>query len=84
MNVISCRTMAGMLFDFVEKSLLVEHRELVEEHLANCSQCRSFEESYRTVVHLVRQLPHVALPQGLLEHLQTVALGPGSQAQGPF
>jgi predicted anti-sigma-YlaC factor YlaD len=72
--------MAGMLFDYVEKNLLGEHRELVEEHLAACSQCRSFEESYRTVVHLVRQLPPVPLPRGLLALLQTASLGPGPKA----
>ncbi len=77
--MISCRTLARMLLDFVGKELLTEHRELVEEHLAVCACCRAFEDTYRAVICLAHQLPPVPLPPRLLQFLRDNVSGTGTR-----
>jgi hypothetical protein len=64
--VITCRTLVNLLFDYFGKELPTEECELVEEHLAQCSNCNALADSYRKVINLGRQLPPLSAPSDLV------------------
>lgn len=67
--MISCRTLAHLLFAYAEKELLAEHGEMVREHLAKCPQCAAETNHYLMVIDLSRKLPMMPLPADLRQLL---------------
>jgi anti-sigma factor RsiW len=73
--VITCRRLAELLLEYVEKELAAEQSKEVSLHLLDCPCCIAFAESYREVIRLARQLPRVPLPEKLLASLRAAVRG---------
>jgi anti-sigma factor RsiW len=66
----TCRDLAELLIDYVADELPAEQAEHIRQHLADCSHCVCYIETYRLTIRLTRQLPAVEPPQELLERLR--------------
>ena len=55
--------------DFLEGSLPERERRRLEEHLAQCQQCRIFQETLAATNRAVASLPRVPAPRSLRERL---------------
>ena len=67
---ISCRELVAFLDDYVDERLEPERRAVFERHLALCSDCRSYLESYRLTRDLggfaLREVRHGEIPEELV------------------
>jgi anti-sigma factor RsiW len=67
---VNCRDLSELLVDYVAGELAAEQAEHIREHLAGCSPCVIYIETYELTIQLTRQLPAVAPPATLLERLK--------------
>lgn len=72
----ACNEWAERLSAYVDNELLSADRGLVESHLAGCPECAKAVEGLRRLSGLVRSLPHVAAPAGLLESVRAAVAPP--------
>src|SRR5262249_57316389 len=79
-GVISCRRLAELLLEFVERELPPAQTEEVRRHLEACPRCVAYADSYRRVILLGRRLPRVPPPPEVLHALRVAAgqASPGS------
>jgi anti-sigma factor RsiW len=70
--MITCRELAALLMDFDSDQLPPEQRDPIEQHMARCSPCLAYVESYRILVEVTRRLPSAPLPSRLEQRLQTI------------
>ncbi|GEM_PF-2812023 len=61
---------------YIDNELLSADRGLVESHLAGCPECAKAVEGLRRLSGLVRALPRVAAPAGLLESVRAAVAPP--------
>ena len=66
-TIMTCRTAAGVLLDFLERTLQPGLRTDVESHLTRCPACVRLMESYRKTTALCRRALRRDTPAGL-EH----------------
>ncbi len=52
----TCRELIDFLMSYLDGELPAKQQQSFEEHLAVCPECDSYVASYRTTVHLVRQV----------------------------
>jgi anti-sigma factor RsiW len=69
----NCRELAEILIDYLADELSAEQAEHIRRHLAECSPCVFYVQTYELTVQLTRRLPAVAPPAHLLERLRAAA-----------
>ncbi len=72
----ACTDWAERLSAYVDNELLSADRGLVESHLAGCPECAKAVEGLRRLSGLVRSLPSIAAPAGLLESVRAAVAPP--------
>lgn len=71
-----CRQMLGDLSVYLDGEASEELCAEIEQHMANCQDCRIVVDTLRQTVHLYRDLPQPTLPAGARERLyQSLDLG---------
>lgn len=71
--MISCQHIERLLFDFVEGDLDPEQQRKLQDHLADCSECVEFVETYRQTIALAHDhdlADAVQMPLRLREKLE--------------
>lgn len=68
----TCKELAEVLYDFIQGELEEERCRLLKEHLAECSHCVVYIETYQVTVRLGRSLPANPLPEELAQKLQSL------------
>jgi anti-sigma factor RsiW len=53
----TCEELLGFLHDYVGGDLVIECRETVEIHIAECERCGVIVHSYRHTIAVARALP---------------------------
>jgi len=64
-----CKEIAQLLSEYVDGALPAGQVEQLEQHLADCEQCRQALADLRETLALVRELDEVAPPDDLLERI---------------
>ena len=67
---IACAGGVDRLMDYLEGTLAAADREAVEAHVAGCSRCVAFVESYRETPRIFRAATAAALPEDLAQSLR--------------
>lgn len=71
-----CRQMLGDLSEYLDGQASEELCAEIEQHMANCQDCRIVVDTLRKTVHLYRDLPQPTLPAEARERLyQSLDLG---------
>lgn len=52
--MMTCRELDGFIVDYLEKTLPERQRKIFELHLRMCRDCRSYLDSYKSVISLGR------------------------------
>lgn len=60
-----CRSLVGLLADFVERQLPPEVHADLEQHLAKCPRCLTQLKTYESTVSLLRTIKEEDLPSEL-------------------
>ncbi len=68
----TCLELVELLMDFVSDQIPPEKRGIIGQHLACCSPCSAYIESYRILVGISRRLPIAPLPFQREQRLQAV------------
>lgn len=68
-----CENNEGLLSAYLDGGLTPEEEEMCAEHLAGCAECREHLEELRRVRGLLRAMPPVEPPSGLLDAIVTMA-----------
>jgi hypothetical protein len=66
----TCRELTELLIDYVVDELPDHQVEQVRLHLALCSHCVCYVETYELTIKMTRRLPAAAPPPELLERLR--------------
>ena len=66
----TCQQLAELLIDYVADELPPEQVEQIRLHLALCSHCVCYIETYELTIKMTRRLPAAAPPPELLERLR--------------
>lgn len=70
---LTCEELVELIYGFVEGELVAEHAESFEIHIAGCSKCGLYVESYRHTVRMTRSLPRCGpLPSAFAAKLQAM------------
>jgi len=64
-----CREIVDLLVDYLDGSLPPETTRRLDAHLAGCSPCIAFVNTYRGTVSAVRRLSETEIPPELRERL---------------
>jgi predicted anti-sigma-YlaC factor YlaD len=71
---LTCRDLIEFLADYVEESLPAMQRIAFNEHLAICSDCRAYLDSYRKTIMLARKVGQIEsapeLPPSLIRAIR--------------
>jgi hypothetical protein len=65
----NCKKIKNLLQPYIDNTLTFGEKQLVEEHLEECSACRAELKSLSAVVRLVKSLPEVSTPPNFTENL---------------
>jgi hypothetical protein len=60
-----CRSLVGLLADFVERQLPADVHSDLEKHLARCPRCLTQLKTYESTVSLLRTIKEEDLPSEL-------------------
>jgi anti-sigma factor RsiW len=60
----------SQLSDYLDGSLGMAEKRLIEAHLEECRDCRAFRDTLRTTVHLLDSLPPHRTPRSARERIQ--------------
>ena len=74
-----CKTIAQLLSEYVDGALPAGQVAELEQHLADCEQCRQALDDLRQTLALVQELEEVATPEDLLDRRG----GTGERQSGP-
>ncbi len=66
---IPCREIVDLLADYLDGSLPPDTARALDAHLADCSPCIAFVNTYRGTVNAVRQLGETEIPPELRDRL---------------
>ena len=66
----TCQELAELLIDYVADELPPEQVEQIRLHLALCSHCVCYIETYKLTIKMTRRLPAATPPPELLERLR--------------
>jgi predicted anti-sigma-YlaC factor YlaD len=55
MTELTCREIADFLADYLDGSLALAERHVVDKHLADCPECIAYLRSYAETIRLARQ-----------------------------
>jgi anti-sigma factor RsiW len=66
---VSCASGVELLMDYLEGVLPAETKAALEAHVAGCSRCAAYVESYRATPRILRAATAAALPPELGESL---------------
>ena len=55
MTELTCREIADFLADYLDGSLALAERHVVDKHLADCPECAAYLRSYTETIRLARQ-----------------------------
>jgi len=64
-----CQDVRQLLSEYLDGVLDSAHNKIVEEHLANCRECRLYWQALKADARLLRDLPEVAPPPGFRAEL---------------
>ncbi len=67
-----CREMLGALSDYVDGTLDAELCAEIEQHIADCGNCRVVVDTLRKTVYLYRDYGHAEVPADAKERLYAV------------
>jgi len=65
----NCKKIKNLLQPYIDNTLTFGEKQLVEEHLEQCSACRAELKSLSAMVRLVKSLPEVSTPPNFTENL---------------
>jgi hypothetical protein len=65
----NCKKIKNLLQPYIDNTLTFGEKQLVEEHLEECSACRAESKSLSAMVKLVKSLPEVSTPPNFTENL---------------
>ncbi len=69
----TCEELLDLLHDYVGGELIIEHRQSIEIHVADCERCGIIVHSYTHTVRVVRALPKCGpLPMAVEARLRAV------------
>ena len=66
----TCQQLAELLIDYVADELPAAQAEQIRLHLALCSHCVCYIETYELTIKMTRQLPAAPLPEELAKRLR--------------
>lgn len=69
----NCEQIHDLLNEYVDGELAAADREAVERHLADCAGCREELRALRQTAEMVRSLPHVRAPEGMVDAVKSRA-----------
>jgi hypothetical protein len=65
----NCKKTKKLLQLYIDDSLTFGEKQLVEQHLEKCSECRAELKSLSAVVRLIKSLPEVSTPPNFTENI---------------
>ena len=66
---IECAKVREIMQELMDGSVPAERREMLDEHLAGCTECREVRQGLETVRSALRSLPVVPLPDDALDEV---------------
>jgi len=66
----TCQELAELLIDYVAGELPAEQVDQIRLHIALCSDCVCYIETYEMTIKMTRRLPAAAPPPELLDRLR--------------
>ena len=69
--MLQCKDIVDLLAEYLEGGLDPATAQALADHLADCSDCTAFLNTYRRTVGATRQLSEEKLPAALRERLLT-------------
>jgi anti-sigma factor RsiW len=70
MTNLACVSGLDLLMDYLEGEVTDDVRETIEAHVAGCSKCVAFLESYRATPRIMRNATAAELPEDLARSLE--------------
>lgn len=67
----NCKKIKNLLQLYIDDALTFGEKQLVEEHLKECSACRTELKLLSSIVQMVESLPEVSTPPDFTENLMT-------------
>lgn len=69
--MLRCRDVVDLILAYLEGTLDSGERQAFEAHIADCTNCWRFLQTYRATVELGQQLREEAIPPDVRERLET-------------
>lgn len=76
---LDCPEVRDLSSDYVEEELTGSLRTRVQEHLDRCGACRSFVETLRSTIRMLRELPTQKAPPELRDSIRKRVRGAGAE-----
>ena len=68
---VKCRKIKKLLQLYIDNALTFGEKEIVEEHLKECSTCRAESKSLSSMVKMVESLPEISPPPDFTENVMS-------------
>jgi anti-sigma factor RsiW len=69
---LTCRKVTEILIDYVDGTLSIEQRNVLERHLCGCVPCAIYMHTYHDTIRLTHALPDEPLPTEFAERLKAM------------
>jgi hypothetical protein len=66
---LTCRSVTEVLIDFVENTLSIEERTVIQHHICGCVPCMIYVSTYKHTVMMTHRLPEEPLPEEFASRL---------------
>jgi len=68
---VKCKKIEKLLQLYIDNALTFGERQMIEEHLKECSTCRAELKSLSSIVKMVGSLPEISPPPGFTEKVMS-------------
>lgn len=68
---VKCKKIKKLLQLYIDNALTFGEKQMVEEHLKECSTCRAELKSLSSIVKMIESLPEISPPSGFTEKVMS-------------